>query len=249
MNSSSTQHVSRNRLLVVGIFVAVIAVITNVIFALSALQEPAVVIPSPTSVPPSTRISVTSKPLKYGFDEGSMGWVPGLQAENQAVVDVRPQIKFGESTLELSIELIGKDDAKSKGEVFVDLSSNPPFGAVAPIDLEGKTITMLVYVPSAVIGTPNSPNGIQVFVTDNIGRSQYGEWLDLTTNNTDRWTTITLLPSTKITNSATEEPSGAFTNVGFDPSKINIVGLKIGTGNALENVFIGSIWIDWVDWR
>ena len=247
MNSSSTQHVPRNRLLVVGIFVAIIAVITNVIFAISALQEPAVVISSPTPVPPTTPTSVDSKPLRYGFDEGSMGWVPRLQAGNQAIVDVKPQIKFGENCLELHIELIGKDEAKSKGEVFVDLSSNPPLGTVAPLDLAGKPIRMLVYVPSAAIGSPSSPNGIQVFVTDTTGRSQYGEWIDLTSDNTDRWTTVTLLPSTKTTTSATEEP-GAFINEGFDPSKINTVGLKIGAGNTFENVFIGSVWIDWVDW-
>jgi hypothetical protein len=96
------------------------------------------------------------------------------------------------------------------------------------------------------IGNPDSPNGIQLFVTDYADRSQYGVWWNLTSDNTDRWTTITLRPSPKT--SPTEEARGASTNVEFDPSKINIVGLKIGAGKAFEGVFRGSIWIDGVSW-
>ena len=184
--------------------------------------------------------------LRYGFDEGPMGWVARTRMGDLAVIDVQQQIKFGQSSLELQIELIGKDAQKSKGEVFVNLSSNPPLGAIPPLDLKGKPITMLVYIPSTAIGNPSSPNGIQIFVTDTSDRSQYGVWWDLTSDNTDKWTTITLRPSPKT--SPEEDERGASTNAGFDPSKINIVGLKIGAASTFDKDFIGSIWIDKVSW-
>ena len=189
--------------------------------------------------------------VKYGFDidKDTTGWVPQeTRPEDQAVTDVNQQVKFGEGSLQLIIEMIGNHAQKSKGEVFVDLSSNPPLGEteIAPLDLNGKPITMLVYVPSTAIGIPSNPNGIQVFVRDSSDRSQYGVWMNLTFHNTNKWTSITLRPSLKT--SPEEEKRGASTDEGFDPSRIDIVGLKIGAGSAFDKDFIGSIWIDEVTW-
>jgi hypothetical protein len=246
MNSVTTQHVSRSRFLVVGIITAIVAVIANVIAAVLAVQEPALVTPSLTPVPHFTSTPLASSILRYGFDEGTMGWVPQTHIGDQAVIDVQQQIKFGQSSLKLQIELMGKDVQKSKGEVFVNLSSNPPLGTVAPLDLNGKLITMWVYAPSEAIGNPHSPNGVQIFVTDTSDRSQYGVWWNLTSDNTDKWTTVTLRPSPKT--SLIEEQRGASTNTGFDPSNINIVGLKIGAASTFDKAFMGSIWIDGVSW-
>lgn len=248
MNSVTTQHVSRSRFLVVGIITAIVAVIANVIAAVLAVQEPALVTPSLTPVPHSTSTPLASPTLRYGFDEGTMGWMPRTHTGDQAVIDVQQQIKLGESSLELQIELIGQDLQKSKGEVFVDLSSNPPLGVIAPLDLKGKPITMRIFTPSDAIGNPGSPNGIQVFVSDITGKSQYSGWTNLTSDNTDRWINVTLLPSTGDTTTATQDPTGASIDAGFDPSKINILGLKIGSAATFDKVFRGSIWIDEVSW-
>jgi hypothetical protein len=187
--------------------------------------------------------------VRYGFDEDTMGWVPQTRSEDQAVIDVQRQVKFGLGSLELEIELRGHDNERSKGEAFVSLSSNPPAGALAPLDLNGKPITISVYVPSAAIGNLDSPNGIQVFVRDIDGKSEYSVWTNLSPENTDRWIDVSLLPSTTIvTKDATGRPTGASMDAGFDPSKLNIVGLKIGAGDGFESVFRGSIWIDKVSW-
>jgi len=179
---------------------------------------------------------LTSPVLRYGFDEGTMGWVPQTYKGNQAVINVQQSnehIKFGQNSLEVQIELIGNDEQKSVGEVFVDLSNNPPVGATTPFDLTGKLITMWVYVPSAAIGNPNAPNGIEVFVKDVNDKSQYSEWMNLTSANTDKWMTVTLIPSA---------------NAGVDLSNLKLLGLKIGAGEKSTAVFRGSIWIGGVSW-
>jgi len=194
---------------------------------------------------PTVPSTTTSSTFRYGFDKDPMGWAPRTNdTENQAVTDVQQQIKFGQGSLELQIELIGQNAQKSKGEVFVNLSSNPPFGVTAPLVLEGKLITMLVYVPSDVIGDSNYPNFIQVFVEDVEGRSQYGKYTNLTSNTTGNWIIVSLRPHPEDKINPTETP----TSPGFDPSKINVIGLKIGTGKTYNDAFRGSIWIDWVDW-
>jgi len=204
---------------------------------------------TPTAPTPTVLLTV-SPIVHYGFDEDAMGWVPRTQGGDLAVFNVNPQIKFGENSLELQIELIGTNDEKSKGEVFVDLSSNPPAGVFAPLNLNGKTITMLVYVPSAAAGNTNSPNGIQVFVRDIDDKSEYSAWTNLTSENTERWIKVTLVPLTSIvTKDPKGRPTGAAMDAGFDPTKINIIGLKIGAGDGFDSVFRGSIWIDNVSWQ
>ena len=240
MSSPTTQNASNKRLIIVQIVTAIIAVIAVVISAILALQEPILMTPSLTPTP------LASSLLRYGFDNGTMGWVPQTHSGDQAVIDVQQQTKFGQSSLELQVELVGKDAQKSKGEVFVNLSSNPPLGIVPPLDLNGRLITMRVYIPSEAIGNSGSPNGIQIFVTDTSDRSQYGVWWNLTPDNTDKWTTVTLLPSPKT--SPTEDQRGASTSTGFDPSNIKIVGLKIGAASTFDKAFMGSIWIDGVSW-
>jgi hypothetical protein len=199
------------------------------------------------TAPPTPTVSI----LKYGFDvdKDPMGWVPQeTDQDSLAVTDIQQEIRFGEGSLRLEIELIGNRGQKSKGEVFVNLLSNPPLGETdtAPFDLEGKPITMLVYVPSDAIGIPSEPNGIQIFVRDSGDKSQYSVWMDLTFHNTNEWTSFTWRPVPKT--SLEEEQKGARTAEGFDPSRITIVGLKIGAGDEFDKEFRGSIWIDEVTW-
>ena len=185
--------------------------------------------------------------LRYGFDKGIMGWQPRIYPSGQAVVNLKQSPapnKLGQSSLEILVDLKGQDEKKSRGELFVNLSANPPAGVTAPLNLEGKLITMLVFIPSQAIGHPHNPNGFQVFVEDVNGMSQYGQWTNLTLDNTDQWITIGLQPSSPSKTNLRKIP----TSTGFDPSKITIIGLKIGAGSMFMGVFRGSFWIAGVYW-
>ena len=237
----------RYRTLVVPAIVLVVGLIVLVLVLLTILNAQEAN-PVQTATAPSTP---TVSILKYGFDidKDTMGWVPQeTRPEDQAITDVNQEFMFGKGSLRLIIELRGNHPQKSKGEVFVNLLSNPPLGETetAPFDLTGKPITMLVYVPKDAIGIPSKPNGIQIFVTDTSERSQYGVWTNLTFANTNDWTSVTWRPSLKT--SSEEEKKGARTAAGFDPSRINKIGLKIGAGSDFDKDFIGWIWIDEVTW-
>lgn len=231
--------------IVVILIILVAIVVQNNIGTLRAAPVLSATVPVQTATALST---ATSPIVGYGFDNNPMGWVPETRLEAQAIYDVGQEIKFGKGSLVLKIELIGNNPEKSKGEVFVNLSSNPPLEETetAPLDLEGKPINVVIYAPWEAIGIPSNPNGIQIFVRDSNDRSQYGVWTNLAFDNTNEWISVTWLPSLKTT--PEEESKGASTDDGFDPSKINIIGLKIGAGDAFDKSFIGSIWIDEVTW-
>jgi len=178
---------------------------------------------------------------KYGFESGRMGWVEQTYWDSQAVTAVaqseKGMAKIGCNSLKLSVDLIGGDDKKSKGEAYVDMRNNPPSGVVAPVNLEGVPITVWVYVPKEAIGDPSKPNGVQVFVKDQDWKSEYGTW-----NNLDsQWIQISLTPSNEI-------PRWGYKDEGFDPSRIIAIGVKIGAGGGSTATFKGSIYVDGVNW-
>jgi hypothetical protein len=198
------------------------------------------------NITPTTTVNVHTK-VRYGFNKNTMGWDYQTVSGNRAIFNVKQSsgpTESSQGSLQAQVELIGKSEQESKGETFVNLFTNPPDGENAPLDLEGKLITMRINVPSAAIGDGNSFNGIQVFVKDVEDRSQYGKWVNLGADNTDRWIDVSLrpLPEDEI------DPDVIYTSPGFDPSKIYLVGLKIGSGKDFDGEFKGFVWIDEVSW-
>ena len=107
----------------------------------------------------------------------------------------------------------------------MDMRNSKPPGVQLPANLEGVPITIRVFVPGTGAGDPRLPNGLQVLVKDDSWRSEYGTWLNLS-GMTDTWITVQLTPSR-------EKPRDGHMDPGFDPTRIIMVGLKIG-GNRLR---------------
>jgi hypothetical protein len=220
---------------------AIVLLIVAIVYVLNNLGT---VTNTLTNAPQETPNSSAPPLLKYGFEKGPMGWVAQTFENSQAVTKVKQvsePAKFGNSSLELEVDLIGPDPHKSSGEAFVDFTNFPPAGETIPIDLNGKPIIMWVYVPPDAIGDPGVPNALQVFVKDSLDRSQYANWVKLTTVPTNEWITISMTPS--------DQPAEGYkTDPGFDPTHINILGLKIGSEDESQSSFTGSIWIGGVYW-
>jgi hypothetical protein len=148
--------------------------------------------------------------------------------------------KFCQHSLRLTVDLVGQHDNKGKGEALVDVQVfDRAKGEKIPIDLNGKTITIWVYVQKGARGDPNSPNGVQVFVKDREHRSEYGAWLDIPIENA--WFTVKLTPSKT-------EPQKGFMTPGFDPTQIIIVGFKIGAGGKSTATYNQPIYLDGINW-
>lgn len=184
---------------------------------------------------------------KYGFEEKEgISWLAQTASDTKAVTAIeqseKRRAKFGCYSLKLTVDLAAKHPTKSKGEAYVNLPRISSSGAKAGIDLQDVEISSWVYVPIRVAGDRKRPNGLQVFVKDTNGKSQYGSWFDLL-GSANKWVRVSLTPSP-------ERPTGGHIDHGFDPTRIAVVGVKIGVGdNSRMAPYRGSIYVDGVNWK
>lgn len=89
-------------------------------------------------------------------------------------------------------------------------------------------------VPKDFVGDPSHPNGVQVFVKDSDWKNQYGTWENIQRSNT--WITVTLSPTK-------EEISGGYTDKGFDPTNITMIGVKFGMGTGSDATYDGPLYV------
>ncbi len=208
--------------------------------------------PTPTPVPTSAQTGTptpTPPPCppdssRYGFESSDVFWVAQTWKDSQAVTAVErsdgKMAKFGCYSLKLAVDLVGGHANKSKGEAYVDMRYFAPTGVKAPVNLDNVLITVWVYVPGGAAGDSDRPNGVQVFVKDQNWKNEYGTWFNLP-DYTDKWVPINLTPSR-------QTPRAGYMDEGFDPSKIIVVGVKIGTGTNSVATYRGPIYVDGVNW-
>ncbi len=155
-----------------------------------------------------------------------------------AVAQNTSDSKYGSASLQCTVDLIGGNDNKSKGEAWVDMQN--------PVDLSQATVSAWVYVPAEAAGNPDLPNGIQLLFKDSAWKNRYSSWNNIGTGiPTGQWTQITV-------NMATE--TWAWDEAGFDLTQVRGLGLKIGAGYDTPTqtwstaTFSGTILIDGVTW-
>ncbi len=170
-----------------------------------------------------------------------MEWQVQEFRDSQACVRVKHSENIYRSDrgcLEVEMDLIAGDANRSKGEVFVDLSQSPPAGVKSPINLLRHTLTAYVLAPRAAGGEWASPNGFQLFVKDVGDNAYYGQWKNCIP---EQWIRLSAEPGRVA-------PPGGYADPAFDPSRIKIIGIKMGCGDQSRARFKGSIYIDDVDW-
>ena len=135
----------------------------------------------------------------------------------------------------MSVDLVGGHPNKSNGETFVDLRYHPPLleppcCVTAPVNLNGKQICAYVWSPVGSEGNPSCPNGLQVVVKDGNWKSFYGTWHNIREN---QWNYVCTTPGTTA-------PPGGYMDAGFDPTKIVLLGVKVGAGGCSTAEFSGT---------
>jgi hypothetical protein len=149
----------------------------------------------------------------------------------------------GAGGLAMVVDLVGGHPNKGGGEAFVDLRYHPPLleppcCVTAPIDLDGIPICAYVWSPAGSGGNPSRPNGLQVLVKDENWKGFYGNWHNIQEN---QWNYVCATPGT------TAPPLG-HVDPGFDPTRIVLLGVKIGAGSGSTAAFSGTMCLDDVGW-
>lgn len=194
-----------------------------------------------TSTPTPTIIPTT---IGYGFESGNTtGWQAEIQEPGSLAVSAvsasDEAAKLGVYSLKLSVNLVGGDASKSKGEVYIDLRYNQQLGLKGPVDMDGVRTTCWVLAPPEAVGDPQSPNGIQVFVKDINWKGEYGAWTNIVGGS---WFQVSLAPSAS-------KPEGGYIDVGFDPTNIVSVGVKIAAGSKSTATYVGPVYLDEFRWH
>lgn len=162
-------------------------------------------------------------------------WQPQDYPDSQGVIDVR----FDAGQLALTAHLDGQHPNYKSGEVYLDFKYFPCLECKTPIDMSGRTINVTVVVPDPFSGSLSAPNGVQVFVKDDQWRAQYSKWQNATECEVvpeGRRCRLTLRPTTG-------QIAGGFTAPGFDPARVNIIGVKFGINSQSAARYDGSLFI------
>lgn len=181
-------------------------------------------------------LSQRTRSIVFNFENGIQEWKCQLtDPTTEACVSVKQsnEYAFGASnSLEMMLELIGGSPNQAKGEVWREITGEKDY-----LNLDGRRITAHVYIPVGAMGSPESPNGLQIFVKDAEWRNQYGCWHGISAENT--WIDVELSVS-----EASNACDGWFTQRGFDPTRIRAYGIKLGSGGESTETYNGAIYLD-----
>ena len=188
-----------------------------------------------------------SNPGRFSDDfERGIYWEPQTYTDSQGVTGVLPEPGHdghGGTILRMICDAAGADDHRSKGEALLaSTGADAKVGDGMSVefgDATGKTLSADIFAPAAAAGPlPSHSNGIQLFVKDANGGSQYGPWYNLS-DHPDAWFTAAMQVG---------GPLNAFTSTDppFDPTLVNTVGVKFGISPDVGPTFTytGSIDVD-----
>jgi len=181
--------------------------------------------------------------------EGSFEWTFQTFTDSQGVTSTvkeasPPAGGPGGSALVMFCNEQGQDANRSKGEVLLTAAAaDRKIGDGVSVefqDMTGKQLSAFVYPPSASAGNASFPNGIQLFVKDIYGNSQYGPYMNINAGFgliPDTWTQIFMNVG---------GGGNSFTSPGFDPTLISTVGVKysISTSVGPSVTYTGPLYVD-----
>ncbi len=170
----------------------------------------------------------------YDFESyGAQGWDVSNKSGEKAffIASVASEEAYeGQNALVLHTNLDYGDPDLGQGMV----------AAIYAGDLEGKPIKARVYVPVDFPIDYNRPHFLQLFCSDQKGKSLFGTYRNIHFHiPRGQWTEMELVPGRS-------QPVGGYMDPGFDPSDIVKIGLKIGAGAGSSATYDGPVYLDFV---
>lgn len=229
-----------------AIFSMVLIVLSAfVIFSCASKKTPTTTETEPTSTPiPASTATNTTVPgatatytatqvtSKYNFDSSLQGWVVStwsnppndgeLGITGASVSTVEKYAGAGSAALTCNFTGSLGASTAAKGAFKIELGGSPE-------NMTGKTITVHVFVPTAITQPPynSTPLGAKVYIKTGAGYN----WADGGWNNllTPGWNTFTFSPS------------------GVGETDTREVGVQIGKGTGTPD-WAGTIYVDEINW-
>jgi len=185
---------------------------------------------------------VASTPPAGTFDpvSGDYDWQPQDYKDSQAITTV--VYNPVRQCLVATGNWRGGDEKTAKGEIYLDLRFVPELEGKVPIDLSRTRVEFIVEVPGGFnhrfsIWEREIPNGMQPFGKDGDWRCQYGTWENTVSNRTSA-TTYRLTHKFIRGN-----PFRGYSDEGFDPTKIIVLGMKFAIGDGSQHSYSGPVYI------
>lgn len=203
-------------------------------------------------------IGVNHPWIAYGHDFGENAWghdgiiTSGWTAQkfegSQGFLDARlssERSRGSGKSIRIEAALVEGHADRSKGEVYLDLRNHPPRGVTAPVDLTGVTASCWLWLPEGSAGPAHAPNGLQIFFKSldpedpnnpdapEVFSSWYSPWINLETRFEEEWTRFTV---------DLAGPAG-FQDERFDPARVVIAGVKIGTNPGSAATLSGVLYL------
>lgn len=176
-----------------------------------------------------------SASLGEEVDIAASSWRHQTYQDSQAINFVERD--YLNNQWEIDLNLITGDEEKSQGEMYLDLRYDiPGLEWQAPIDMRGKEISFMFKLDEAFEYDPLSLCNIQAFAKDENWNSQYGTRVEMVKG--ESWIRVSLVPTEGNVNLG-------FTDPGFDPSRITMIGLRISEPDFAPpgKNFLGKVYL------
>lgn len=201
-------------------------------------------IPTSSSPSPNPTIDASKLPstdIAYDFEKGTSGWVTSEGAFKLALVSLATKpVHSGIYSLEVTTTLMGNanpaySSAKevynhTEADVYFDQAKPNDFSAPGPYNLSGKEVSCFVFLPGALANQIY----IRLFVKDTEFRNDFSEALNVNPSTVNHWIFFTFVVGNIIHN----------TDQGFDPTKVNSLGIRVDTFSGSTLNYSGSFFID-----
>lgn len=180
--------------------------------------------------------SIAAEWVGYNFEESIEDWVTSEGAYKLASLSTSTQQAYqGAQSLKLRTELCGQTDFLYRHtEATAYFTSAVPQGmdTLGPYDLTDHQVSCYVYLPAELVSTGNPQAYVRIFVKDEQFRNQFSELVNITAANAESWIKLSLAIGND-----NADPN-------FDPTRVNMLGLRFELYSDATLNFIGDIFID-----
>jgi hypothetical protein len=210
----------------------------------SALSTPAGIFP--TDQPNS--LSTQAFPSRVGFDfeTDTKNWHTSEGEFKLAETSATTQFfNTGAQALQIMTDLFGGQSsefaAKKYNDVYLHTEATGYFDSSVPdgidrpgpYNLKDKRVSCYVYMPAGLVKQGSPPVTLQIFVKDSKFANQYGNPVDITSSNVEKWFELSLV---------VDNFHRADSN--FDATQSNTLGIRVEVPRGSALVYEGPFYID-----
>jgi hypothetical protein len=194
--------------------------------------------PNATFTPTITPSPIPPVQVGFDFETGIEDWVTAEGNYKLAILDTTTQIKYsGNQSLRVTTQLKTSKDIylHTEADAYFDKAIPEGMSRPGPYNLAGKQASCFVYLPQEMLATGYPKARIALLVKDVAPhfRNQWSDPIYITPSNVDKWFKISFTIG-----------NGTNTDLGFDPTAVNTLGVRIDVSPNSGFSYTGPFYID-----